>query len=386
MQITPLVRHAAMRLPALTDLFSDRLPVSLLDVAVAGGLSRIVCSSPHGLAVGGKTGLCISQMEVPNPVVAVDEIAGKPDFYLVETRYQHDIAKQESVHLTGFTDAKLNGQLELEAVRSDFQFEIVAGGISPPVLTGQERLLEPLDYGVTGWHVVTAVSETEFEFTSPPAVSHAFQVENPVVLTNIRIWGALTYEGARRAYIRMNENGTPEVLNERPGLFIVPNPLVGMAKSRDAGIGIIQEVNSGTDFRARMLDEVDIFAFFPATGNDVAVADDVQGPLLAAMLKTFYGLRLPRPHLSGCPEEHMMMVLNQHRSIEHNGAVYVHGYEFQAPVLIRNEDVIQADEYPDFAPEGESLQPVGSRALRNIRFDLGKNEPGVPLTAEIVLE
>ncbi len=385
MEITPLVRHAAMHLPALTDLFSDQLPATHLTVRQPGEMSVIVCGEPHNIPVGTRTGICISKMDVPNRITAVFDAAGEPWHYHFITGYPHDAHQGQMVRLAGFTDARMNGQLEVYDVGSDLEFEVVRDGVPVPVLNGSEVLLESLDRGITGWHVVTATSETELEFATPGSVSHPFEIENPVILSNIRIWGSLTYEGARNAYIRVTEGGQAKIMSEKPGLFIVPNPLISMAKSKDAGIGITQEVNSGTDFRARLLDEVDIFAFFPVTGhNDVEVADIVQGQLLAAMLKTFYGLKLPRPELSACPEEHMMMVFNRHRAIEHNGAVYVHGYEFQAPALVRNDDVISADQYPDFAPEGDSLQPVGTRALRGIDFDL--DAPGVPLTAKISLE
>ena len=70
MQIGPLVTVAKLRIPAFTSLFSD--PVSVTTMAVvAGDVITLTCSAPHGLAVGNKEWLSITQALAPNPITAL---------------------------------------------------------------------------------------------------------------------------------------------------------------------------------------------------------------------------------------------------------------------------------------------------------------------------
>lgn len=387
MLISPLVRHAAMHLPALTDYFSDKLDVSTLDV-VEGGACLITCAVPHGIAIGDFVGICITDVEIPNRVISVVDVDGNA---LLTLEHDHDISgaspngywEQETtaVRLSGFVDLALNGQLALLDVPANNQLlvkPLAALGGQP--LTGAEKLFERLEGEIIGWHKVGAISDVVLEFVTPVGVARSYQVVAPKISYHNRLFGSVYFDAAKAGHIRADGNFG----EEKSGLYICLPPSTSVSKSRRARSAAVSEINSGMDYRATLLDGIEVYAFCPAAGKGQAeLADLCQGEIFTAVMRTFFGLKLPRPELAADISEHHMMGLVGHRGISYDGAYYIHRYEFEAPATITNGDAISADQYPDLAPGGDSLLPVGSRSFRGVDFDEMLADGGEALTANV---
>ena len=120
MRITPLVLHAARRVPALTGRFSDPLNVASISV-VAGGTTTLTCSAAHGVATGVSIAVSITDAMTPNPITAA--VVDADGNIRLTTQYAHDLTTtpdptkakpwNTSATLDGFGSALIDGVKQL---------------------------------------------------------------------------------------------------------------------------------------------------------------------------------------------------------------------------------------------------------------------------------
>lgn len=355
MQILPLVLHAGLILPRHTTLFSDTLAVSSITVA-EGDVITITCSESHGCPVGEQMAVSITDADTPNPITDA-EVDGDGNI-LLTTQYPHDLtttpdpnrfrAWHTTAKVTGFASGLINGTRQLISVDSDTTFTIAPGGtVTSVTLTGNEKLLERLEYEVIGWHAATATSATELTIPTPSAVTRSYTVANPSVVTSIRVQGAVNLDAALMQF--SPEDGASL---DKPWMFICPLSAVRASRSGSARTDALAEMNPSMDVRQMLLDGFQVNVLMPTaeTVAHVRAVDLCQGEVFTAVLKTFFGLRLPRPELSD--GESYTAHLDTHTGgMTKDRAVYIHQYEFQCPAYLTSEDAISPWEWAAIAPQ-----------------------------------
>ena len=371
-----------MTIPAMTDFFSDPLDVQTLDVSPysedGGGSSVLTFNQPHRLEIGQHSGICITDMAVPNTIIAIERLADDPEFIKLTTGFEHDLTEDPELTalLTGFIDPNFNGELKIFGIDSPNQFHIQLPETVPlPVLTGTEILLEQLEGELTGWHRVIALNDSQLSFVTPAGVSRSYRVVAPKAVKNIRIWGEMTFAKVLDNWQRAADNK----IDEAPGLFVVPLPETRMSRSRDSNTDAITEFNEGQDIHLTLLDGFDIFACFPLGEGKISrieLVDFCNAWLERTLRLTFFGLKLPRPEMTACLSEHKMISFSGHGPVHDSDAFYIHKYSYQQPTMLRSGDVILANNFPDFSPGGDSLRPQGTRAMRDITFNLTATQQG----------
>lgn len=346
MKITPLVLHGGLILPRHTPLFSDALPVASIEVE-PGGLTTLICSSPHGLATGATMAVSITDAETPNGVTAVSIDA---DGNLVlTTSVPHNItttpdparykAWNETATLGGFGDDDIDGIRQLVAAPDANTIVVVPGAeIASVTLTGSEAVLERLDYDVVGWHAVTASSSTTLTFPTPAAVTRSYTVEAPVVVRDIRIMGALDFDTALALYAP--DDVDMKLL--RPTMFVLPRP----ANIRRSGA---MDMGPGSDYRRTLDDGFIVLVFIPAqsTVGHVRAIDLAQHDILSAVLRTFNGLRLRRSEFFDAGPHYAQIDSHQGAHALKSRALYAHEYVFDAPAILTNADAIAPHDWAD---------------------------------------
>lgn len=376
MQITPLVLHASVILPRYTSAFSTPLPVANIAVT-AGGNTVLNCSAPHGVTVGQKIGVSITDAESPNGIAAAEVLANGN--VLLTTAYDHDLtttpdptrfqAWNTTAKLQGFTDAKLNGIRQLIEVRSRRQFVIKPGGtVSSITLNGAETVLERIELGLIGWHAVTATSSTALRFTTPASVVRSYTIATPVVVKDIKIYGARDPEYAYKMFTQ----GDDKFRQEFGAMFICPEASVVAERASNARGSIIYDLGPGVDYRQRLADGFSAVIFLPSatTAAHVACVDLAQGEIFRAVQRTFNGLRLPRPELEDGGSYASVFHAHGSASVTNN-AVYAHKYDFQSPAYLTNADAIAPWDWTDSGdgtgPVTDVL-PIGAPALHDLDF------------------
>ncbi len=398
MQITPIVLHAAMRLPAVSPLFSDALAVTSMTLAPDGDVV-LTTSAPHGVMLGSKTVLAITAAGVGNPIAAA--VLEDDGNLTLTTTYDHDFTTAPAgneftpwdafVTLSGFSDPLINGQRQLVGVLDARTIIVRPGGpVDDTGWTAEASVLDRLPPSVTGWHAAEATGATTLAFPAGADVSRSMTVATPTVVRDIRVWGAVDFATAMKKFVSDNESMSAG----KAHMFIMPLARVRTSRARAAKTDAIAEVSQASELRLQMLDGFSAVVFLPAKENAgaIAAADKCHGPILHAVLRTFLGLKLPRPELMSGQE--YCAILGEHGTQLCNGAIYAHVYSFEQPATISRTDALAPYEQADFgswqpgadpaAPVPDTIAPIGAPAYRGIDFTgiLHDGQPQ-PLTASL---
>lgn len=415
MRLLPLLLHAAARLPALTDIFSDRLAVTSM-VVTAGGKVVITTAQSHGVTTGERTALSVVDADTPNPITGAAVV---PDGIRITLAHEHDLTQPWNLvaKLSGFTDARLNGNLQLTAVDSPSSFIVTPPAhIASVTLNGSEKLLERMEAGIIGWHAATATGASTLEFDTPDQVTRSYTVAAPVIAVNQRIAGSLSLQVAQRQYVRGYAKSATEQTDGELGkawLFICPWQSMRLSKDRNSNSDAQIERTANSEDRRMLVDGYYVYVALPAenSGGGVACSDLANGPILAAILRTFDGLSLPRREFfQGDTFVHSMIEHGQALG-DYDGATYWHGYSFEAPTFLTQWDSIRPFEWSRISETGMAVAsglgpgstggtvieaPIiteGSVRFRSINFGTADEGYGIrhddapqPLTVKIMLD
>lgn len=385
MQITPIYRHAAMRLPALTSLFSDAFTVTEIDVVKDD--TTTFTAAGHGVTIGESIAIAVTDAPFPNPITAVEQVAGSTTDWKVTTQHDHDLtttpdvniaqAWNETALLDGFTDAKWNGAVELLSApdRNTFYVRIASGASG--TLNSNEVQLRNLEFEMVGWHKVTAADANTLTMPTPANVLRSYTVTDPTVVRNLRIMGAVTLDMVMKKYV------LDDASIDDNTIFIVPRQSARVRSKHGE-----MRTQAPFAYHARLEDGFDVLALLPAheSSGGVAPFDLANGDVLRAVLRTFNGLTLPRPEL-GCGTTYGAFI-EEHGMVEHNGPTYVHQYSFSANADLSQDDTILPYEAALLPALGStSVSRVGAPAFRDVSFSgvAINGEPGL-LTLAIELD
>lgn len=380
MKITPLVLHGGVNIPKWTSVFSDPFPVTQISV-VANGQCTITCPSAHGVQIGDKIGVSITDANTPNAITAA-AVLGSGDV-LITTSFDHDLTTTPDPNLsaawslvsnlTGFSSNWLNGNRQLVEVRSARQFVVRPGSeISTITLTGSEKLLERLEAELIGWHSATATSATTLTFRTPDSVMRTYTVLTPIVVRNIRIFGALNPEVAYRQYTQDDAKFTPSY----SAMFVCPEATVNAVRASGSKSGAVADIGPGTDYRQMLTDGFEIVVFIPSANSSahVKAIDLAQGEVFKAVLRSFYGLKLERSELVDGGSYASVFFAHGGASSTNN-AVYSHRYTFQSSAYLTNADAIapwnwsQIDDTAIAAgTPPETVLPIGVPSFHELDF------------------
>lgn len=375
MQITPLVLHAARRLPALSTLFSDA--VSATSIAVVAGDLITITAPGHGLAVGTQFALSISDAETPNPITAATVDADGN--IVMTTQYPHDLTMSPaaierylpwdtSVKLSGFGSELVDGTKQLISVTDRYTFTMAPTSAVTVTLDGGEVLLEWLPRQLIGYHKATVISSTQMTIPTPSTITRDFTVSTPVIAQNIRVFGTLELDTILRQYVRDDE----VLVGGKLMMFIAPVD-VRTSRSRNTTTDALADLSAGSDYRLNILDGFDVYVVIPTEQGVSAVkaVDLAQGDIFAAVLGTFFGVKIPRPEI--CGTDSFVALLEGHSMAVYNNANYIHRYRFQAMATLTNVNAIAPHDWPDMGSIDfgdfesiDTLYPVGTGAAHDV--------------------
>lgn len=398
MKITPLISHAAARLPQVSDLFAGTVTADI--TATAGDVISIVCDTPHGLPVGQKVAVCISNARVELPIFAASDIGN--DEAKLEFATPHGLvdlptiprtkAWNPTLTLAGFDDPLMNGVHEFKRILSANEAVIVLPNGADPAAYTAPYIIEEHNTTLNGWRPVDVIDETTLEAPAGSLITRDCQANGAKIAVNIRIWGAIDFDQILNLYTQ--ENSAVNDLR----MFISPVGTVAMSKDRNAKSSSVAEISPGVHFRQVLMDGFHVVVVVPTHDDmgSIRAADLINGPVLSAVLKTFQGLRLTRPDLPGATS--FAAILKQHSGRIINNAYYVHEFEFEAPAILSNAEAINPSEMttggltetvddPEAINDITPAEPTGSTPFGEISFDgIYNGDFSQPLTARIPYE
>ena len=390
MEITPLYRHAAMRLPAVTGRFSTPLAVTSLAV-VKDGLTTVNCTAAHGVTVGASIAIAITDAPYGNPIESATRESNGD--WTIETTNDHNLTRTPDpdiaaswdlvARLSGFADSAMNGTLQLVSVSDRFTFTVRPGSSPASItLTGDEIQLANLDFEMVGWHKVTATTATALTFPTPANVLRDYTVDSPTVVKGIRVFGAVDLDTVMMKYVR---DDAETVANEIT-MFLIPQDRTRVrpfSRGNFTGIGPSQAAHYTVE------DGFQVIVLIPSgTSAGVTALDLAQGEILRAIIRTFNGLKIQRAGIpNGKVYDAQLVELG---AVPHDWKTYVHSYSFAAHVDMSSDDRIRPHEIADIESAivgSTSVSPVGAPPYREIEFGglTHSGEPGI-LTATVQLD
>lgn len=325
MQVLPLLYHAMLRVPQLSERFGvehENVPLSVTD----GG--DMVLTFEHGLAVGFPASIIITYAPVPNPISGV-EIVGENAILTTTERHDYTDAlpgydpDNRPVVLTGFDDAGWNGSFDLVAAPDAHSVVIKAPG-DEPTLTGEERLQEDVD-DARGLFVTTPAESGSLAIPSPSSVRRDF-VGTATIVTDLRMYATLDLDSAVATFTAAGDDAGAADAH----LFIVPPAKVTASRRKGTNTDATAEPGSGQDHRTTIVDGFSILVMEAVDQDKGAVnaIERAQGEAFTAIMRTFNGLQLPEGGLTLADRNVSNFV--SHEAVYFNGAAYGHLYSFES--------------------------------------------------------
>lgn len=380
MQIGQLTTLAKLRVPAFTALFSDALSISSMAV-VAGGNITLTCSSSHGLATGASEWVSITQALAPNAITALAVLDGTLDGTMagdvqVTTTYSHTLTHKADTMFASYQDfatltvpgtAALTGAIQLVTVIDKNNFVVRPGAVTlPDPIPAGSALLEPLEIEIVGLNVATATSPTVLTLPTPASVTRSYTVASPIVVRNLRMFGAVDYAHA----VTHITDAAPTA--SRAYLYICPVRTARMSRDWLSTSDANQEVTPNAAYRAKLLDGFDIFVFIPTQKMQAAVGamDAASGEVLTAIVQTFNGIRLPFTewNIGGKAGRYVAAMLN-HGVQAYDKVWYCHRFSFEAIVTLSADNVADPVRMPDLTSTDTTLPPGGTVPWETAVYD-----------------
>lgn len=327
MKIAEIVTQLATVLPLLsTDRYTES--VAIFKLSGDGAVASIQTTVPHGLVIG-------SPVYITNVAIGtrISSVVLTANVATIETVTDHDLTlgwpPHATITLSGFSDSAFNDTFTLSSVPNRRKFSIdTVVSLTPPVLTGSEKLLELVPGGFNGtFQVATVVSTFTFTFAS----TFTGASSGGDVVTQIRIAGAVSSGRAQDEYTRQASDDL--------WLFVTQPDIVSVSKDRRALGDAVSEQGPNTSYELDIIDGFTVWCFVPASTSKAGLEpsdiarDDVLRDLLLSIQRY-------RPTSGLAHKTPSRVILRSHGPAGYDGAVYIHEFVFEIPLRMSGDDTL----------------------------------------------
>lgn len=362
MKAEDILKQIQLRLPRVTNLFSDTL--SITSLTYSGGVVTATTSAPHGLSIGHV--VTITGAKTPINITNLTYLDGVAT---ATTATRHDLTEgfqngigtyNPLVEVDGATEAEYNGANPLLSVpnRTSFTYSVTGTPSSPA--TGTPKLLESFSTGYNGAQTVASTPDSTtftYNITEAPNSPASGTI---LVHKSVRASRSINIERTLEAYTKKD---TGELW-----LFVVLGDATS-SKNRNIESDAVDTQGAGTEFRQRIILPFSIYVFFPTSGQIAgAEARDQIEDIRPFIFKSVLGLKL-NENLSS--ETTYKIIYEGDSFAAYDGAIYVHQFDFSTITDIVDEDTVD----PDF-----------SVAFRDIGLNFLDEFGTVELTANVNLD
>lgn len=359
MRLSDIVNQLSIALPSLVDDFTNQISVTSL--TRSGTTVSAICSSNHSLSVGGK--VVINGAQTPISVTSLNRVGIVARIILGS---DHDITENAGydVQLSGFNESEFNGTFPLSSVPNRRTLDITVADSGPTTGTGTPLLLNGSSAlksynGIQNITAITSPTVFQYEVSDTTLFTPASGTITAKILP--RISSAVDIERIEQAYTKQDSN--------KAWLFVTLGDAVA-DKNRNIDTDSTDNIQSGNFFNQRIIQAVQLFVFFPASGEIAATqARDRCEELLRPICNSILTYKFP----SLVENSNNPLMLIGHGTQGYNSAYYVHRYDFEATLQLGISDI---------------YQPADHVALRDISLSdtLSPGSGEDPITAEIDLD
>lgn len=330
MKAIDIINQLQIRLPMFSDAFTTDIPIK--SITRSGTVMTAVCNDQHNL----KPGNIISIIGAITPI-SISSLTRSGVIGTLVTATPHDLTDKVALTITisGSVEAEFNGtftRLQIKD-RNTITFTMADAGATTatgsPVLEGGESIFQT--YNKT-FQVSATLSSVSFQF-----IQSVTSLPNPIgtiiARSNPRITAAITFDRAKEMYTSKDTTDK--------WLFVVLDDSIA-SKDRHISSDAVSNPQRGHEYRQQVVQNFDLYAFFPVTEELSAresrdQAEDLFRPICQSILFALFDSGL----FAGA--QNPVSFVN-HGVQDYDTSVYTHGYTFQAVVDLTFNDTVGFDD------------------------------------------
>lgn len=326
------VLQLALKLPQLTDEFTDSLAVTSL--TRAGTTVTVETDAVHNLApdqgvsiVGALTPILISSL---TRVIGIGTLVTDAD---------HDITlgSQDTVELDGSTEAEFNGTFTILSVPNRRTVTFTMDDSGATTATGDPLLLDGSSV-LQGYNGIFPVA------TVPTPTSFTYEVTDSTLFTPAS--GTITAQANARISAAINFERALDAYDQHPApsnwLFVVMED-ANASKNRRELSDAVSDTQRQQYFQQKVIEGVSLY-FFTPTGTDQIAGrqgGDLARTLFIPICQSILFHRFDSGYFVG---EYNPLQFVSHGFHAYNTATYMHRYSFEQVSPLLFEDTIGASE------------------------------------------
>lgn len=359
MRAADVVAQLAIRLPQLTDKFTDEVP--LINLSHVAGLMTGVSEVPHGLAPGEIVAITGAEEHVV--ITSFDRIGLVGTIVTAE---DHDLTEgiAPTVTTSGANEAEFNGTKTVTAILNRRTITVLMADAGPTsatgslIIAGAQSLLRR--YNGT-FQVKDTLDPNTFTFNNlittlpSPASGTLIARAKPRISAGIQI-------------DRLIASYTEQEVGEY-WMFVILED-VNASKGRSIESDAVDNIQRSHEFRQQIIQPFTIYVFIPVA-NEIAgrlsrdTAEDLFQPICQSLLFSKFDSGLYVGATQGPVQ------FGSHGVYEYNPSVYIHAYNFIQVVDIVFDDTVGPDLDVAFRDIDLTLDPnIGtSDLIANIDLD-----------------
>ena len=330
MKAADIVTQLALRLPQLTDEFTNEISVN--SMVRTGTVVAVNCEEPHGLAPGQSVNILGS--DVP---IAVSTFTRVDAVGTIVTAADHDLTEPiaSTVTTSGANESKFNGTFTVIAIANRRTITVTMTDSGDETSTGASRILEGGESALRSYNTVYSVLEapSTVQFTITHSVSGlADPIGTIIARTKPRISAAVDPT-------RMIESYTAKQVDDF-WLFVVLGDVTA-SKSRQNQSDAVDNIPRGSEYKQEIIQDFTLYLLIPAA-TEIAGADarDEAEALFRTICRALLFSGFDSQLFAGTQG---MIHFVSHGVFDYNGAFYVHAYSFQQVVDLTFDDTVGDD-------------------------------------------
>jgi len=315
-------------LPQITNLFTTS--ATAVSITPSGTTATVLTSSAHGFPVGRV--VAISGAFAP---IEISSISRSGTVATAITLTPHDLTDGffENVTLSGASESEFNGTFPFlnQVNRKTFTFTVADSG--PTTGTGSMLLEEPgSPFGYNGLQTITTVpTASSFTYELSQALTEA-ATGTILIHSDLRVSGSATLEKAISMY-------TKQTVGDLWAFVVLEDG--NASKDRSTRNDSISSAARSGDMRQQLIQNMSVYVFDNTTKQlSGRESRDTMVDVRALLLKGLVGVKFDS-NLNGQNGSSLMYLGDGIES--YDGAVYIHGFNFQLLTDITNDDIVDPD-------------------------------------------
>lgn len=323
MKAYDIIMQLNKSLPMHSDRFSNSIQIN--QISSVGTTATVTTASPHNL----ENGNIVAISGTTHPTV-INSLTRNSTIITVVTDTNHDLTEgyQETVNISGASEAEFNGDFKLLTVPNRKTFTLLTTDSGATVATGSPQLNEVTGFGYNGLQIVNVIDDTNFSYELQKSLGSPAGISNANLADEFRITGANDLQGCLDLY-------TSKEYSKSWAFVVLGSTTASKDRNNDSDAIYVSQGN--TKFYQQLIQNFTIFVLSTTTNQVTSrpIRDEMED-VATALYKSIVGVKLPN-YLSS--KSFYKVVFDNHEMVTAIKSVYAHAFNFQTVSYLTDADI-----------------------------------------------